>query len=144
MQYCPLPQARLYCIAAAVVALTYPVCGSLLCLGVKERPDTSATASGPGLSFFTGLAITSRHPPYLSLVVSFLFISAAIQVEQSYLVLFCTHASRLQEHVQSLVLTILISAVLSTPLWERVLQRFGKRTSAFGICVSESRSKAWG
>lgn len=37
-----------------------------------------------------------------------------------------------------------ISAVLSTPLWERVLQRFGKRTSAFGICVSESRSKAWG
>ncbi|XP_049997851.1 sphingosine-1-phosphate transporter MFSD2B [Alexandromys fortis] len=127
--------ARLYCIAAAVVALTYPVCGGLLCLGVKERPDTSAPASGPGLSFFTGLAITSRHPPYLSLVVSFLFISAAVQVEQSYLVLFCTHASRLQEHVQSLVLTILISAVLSTPLWERVLQRFGKRTSAFGICI---------
>lgn len=38
VQYCPLPQARLYCIAAAVVALTYPVCGGLLCLGVKERP----------------------------------------------------------------------------------------------------------
>ncbi|XP_040586897.1 major facilitator superfamily domain-containing protein 2B [Mesocricetus auratus] len=127
--------ARLYCIAAAVVALTYPVCGSFLCLGVKERPDTSAPASGPGLSFFTGLAITSRHPPYLNLVVSFLFISAAVQVEQSYLVLFCTHASRLQDHVQNLVLTILISAVLSTPLWEWALQRFGKRTSAFGICV---------
>ncbi|KAM7334895.1 hypothetical protein ACRRTK_005372 [Alexandromys fortis] len=105
--------ARLYCIAAAVVALTYPVCGGLLCLGVKERPDTSAPASGPGLSFFTGLAITSRHPPYLSLVVSFLFISAAVQVEQSYLVLFCTHASRLQEHVQSLVLTILIMVPFS-------------------------------
>ncbi|XP_036027247.1 major facilitator superfamily domain-containing protein 2B [Onychomys torridus] len=127
--------ARLYCIAAAVVALTYPVCGSLLCLGVKEQPDASAPASGPGLSFFTGLAITSRHPPYLSLVVSFLFISAAVQVEQSYLVLFCLHASRLQDHIQGLVLTILISAVLSTPLWEWVLQRFGKRTSAFGICV---------
>ncbi|XP_028731335.1 major facilitator superfamily domain-containing protein 2B [Peromyscus leucopus] len=127
--------ARLYCLAAAVVALTYPVCGSLLCLGVKEQPDTSAPASGSGLSFFTGLAITSRHPPYLSLVASFLFISAAVQVEQSYLVLFCLHASRLQDHVQGLVLTILISAVLSTPLWEWVLQRFGKRTSAFGICV---------
>ncbi|KAL6051539.1 hypothetical protein STEG23_011344, partial [Scotinomys teguina] len=127
--------ARLYCIAAAVVALTYPVCGSLLCLGVKEQPATSAPASGSGLSFFTGLAITSRHPPYLNLVVSFLFISAAVQVEQSYLVLFCLHASRLQDHVQGLVLTILISAVLSTPLWEWVLQRFGKRTSAFGICV---------
>ncbi|XP_031211162.1 major facilitator superfamily domain-containing protein 2B isoform X2 [Mastomys coucha] len=127
--------AHLYCIAATVVALTYPVCGSLLCLGVKEQPDTSAPASGQGLSFFTGLAITFRHPSYLSLVVSFLFISAAVQVEQSYLVLFCTHASKLQDHVQNLVLTILVSAVLSTPLWEWFLQRFGKRSSAFGICV---------
>lgn len=33
--------------------------------------------------------------------------------------------------------------MLSTPLWEWVLQRFGKKTSAFGICVSETRSKAW-
>nr|XP_038969052.1 sphingosine-1-phosphate transporter MFSD2B isoform X5 [Rattus norvegicus] len=130
-----LATARLYCIAAAVVALTYPVCGSLLCLGVKEQPDPSAPASGQGLSFFTGLGITSRHPPYLNLVVSFLFISAAVQVEQSYFVLFCTHASKLQDHVQNLVLTILVSAVLSTPLWEWVLQRFGKRTSALGICV---------
>uniref|UniRef100_A0A5F9C3N1 Major facilitator superfamily domain containing 2B n=1 Tax=Oryctolagus cuniculus TaxID=9986 RepID=A0A5F9C3N1_RABIT len=135
---------RLYCIAAAAVALTYPVCSSLLCLGVKERPASSAPASGQGLSFLAGLALTARHPPYLKLVVSFLFISAAVQVEQSYLVLFCTHASRLHHHVQSLVLTILVSAVLSTPLWEWVLQRFGKRTSAFGIFVSEAGSRGWG
>ncbi|KAF5912983.1 hypothetical protein HPG69_008934 [Diceros bicornis minor] len=178
---------RLYSIAAAVVALTYPVCSSLLYLGVKERPDRSAPASGQGLGFLAGLGLTVRHPPYLKLVISFLFISAAVQVEQSYLVLFCTHASRLHDHVQGLVLTILVrgpgvagarslgglswghgqdpgfppksqgfenlgegtgrrpscddsvcsqvSAVVSTPLWEWVLQRFGKRMSAFGICV---------
>ncbi|EAX00774.1 hCG1818610, isoform CRA_b, partial [Homo sapiens] len=44
-----------------------------------------------------------------------------------------THASQLHDHVQGLVLTVLVSAVLSTPLWEWVLQRFGKKTSAFGI-----------
>ncbi|XP_033032295.1 major facilitator superfamily domain-containing protein 2B isoform X1 [Trachypithecus francoisi] len=125
--------ARLYYIAAAVVAVTYPVCSSLLCLGVKERPDPSTLASGPGLSFLAGLGLTTRHPPYLKMVISFLFISAAVQVEQSYLVLFCTHASQLHDHVQGLVLTVLVSAVLSTPLWEWVLQRFGKKTSAFGI-----------
>ncbi|ELK27420.1 Major facilitator superfamily domain-containing protein 2B [Myotis davidii] len=125
----------LYSIAAAAVAVTYPVCGGLLCLGVKERPDPSAPASSQGMSFLAGLGLTVRHPPYLKLVISFLFISAAVQVEQSYLVLFCTHASQLHDHVQSLVLTILVSAVLSTPLWEWVLQRFGKRMSAFGICV---------
>uniref|UniRef100_G3QXN3 Sphingosine-1-phosphate transporter MFSD2B n=1 Tax=Gorilla gorilla gorilla TaxID=9595 RepID=G3QXN3_GORGO len=128
-----LNAARLYCIAAAVVVVTYPVCISLLCLGVKERPDPSAPASGPGLSFLAGLGLTTRYPPYLKLVISFLFISAAVQVEQSYLVLFCTHASQLHDHVQGLVLTVLVSAVLSTPLWEWVLQRFGKKTSAFGI-----------
>ncbi|XP_064151159.1 sphingosine-1-phosphate transporter MFSD2B isoform X4 [Loxodonta africana] len=126
---------RLYSIAAAVVAVTYPVCSGLLRLGVKERPDPSTPASGQGLSFLAGLGLTVRHPPYLKLVVSFLFISAAVQVEQNYLVLFCTHASRLHDHVQRLVLTILISAVLSTPLWEWVLHRFGKKTPAFGICV---------
>ncbi|XP_045045121.1 sphingosine-1-phosphate transporter MFSD2B isoform X2 [Desmodus rotundus] len=125
----------LYSVAAAVVAVTYPVCSGFLHLGVKERPDPSATASSQGMSFLAGLGLTVRHPPYLKLVISFLFISAAVQVEQSYLVLFCTHASRLHDHVQSLVLTILVSAVLSTPLWEWVLQRFGKRMSAFGICV---------
>eukprot|EP00074_Homo_sapiens_P084679 XP_016859557.1 major facilitator superfamily domain-containing protein 2B isoform X6 [Homo sapiens] len=72
--------AHLYCIAAAVVVVTYPVCISLLCLGVKERPDPSAPASGPGLSFLAGLSLTTRHPPYLKLVISFLFISAAVQV----------------------------------------------------------------
>ncbi|KAM6221104.1 sphingosine-1-phosphate transporter MFSD2B [Rhynchocyon petersi] len=126
---------HLYSTAAAVVAVTYPVCISLLRLGVTERPDSSTPASGEGLSFLAGLGLTVRHPPYLKLVVSFLFISAAIQVEQSYLVLFCTHASRLHDHVQRLVLTILVSAVLSTPLWEWILQRFGKKASAFGIFV---------
>ncbi|XP_053522779.1 sphingosine-1-phosphate transporter MFSD2B isoform X2 [Artibeus jamaicensis] len=127
--------ACLYSVAAAAVAVTYPVCIGFLHLGVKEQPDPSATASSQGMSFLAGLGLTVRHPPYLKLVISFLFISAAVQVEQSYLVLFCTHASRLHDHIQSLVLTILVSAVLSTPLWEWVLQRFGKRTSAFGICV---------
>ncbi|OWK10656.1 hypothetical protein Celaphus_00005344 [Cervus elaphus hippelaphus] len=126
---------RLYFIAAAVVALTYPVCSTLLYLGVKEQSDPSTPASGQGLGFLTGLGLTVRHRPYLKLVISFLFISAAVQVEQSYLVLFCTHASQLQDHVQGMVLTILVSAVLSTPMWEWVLQRFGKRMSALGICA---------
>lgn len=35
-----------------------------------------------------------------------------------------------------------VSAVLSTPLWEWVLQRFGKRPSALGICVSATGREA--
>lgn len=32
------------------------------------------------MSFLAGLGLTVRHPPYLKLVISFLFISAAVQV----------------------------------------------------------------
>lgn len=42
--------------------------------------DSSDPASGQGLSFLAGLRLTVQHPPYLKLVISFLFISAAIQV----------------------------------------------------------------
>lgn len=35
------------------------------------------------------------------------------QVEQSYLVLFCTHAAQLREHVQGLVLTVLVRGWLA-------------------------------
>lgn len=42
--------------------------------------DPSTPASSQGMSFLTGLGLTVRHPPYLKLVISFLFISAAVQV----------------------------------------------------------------
>ena len=42
--------------------------------------DPSATASSQGMNFLDGLGLTVRHPPYLKLVISFLFISAAVQV----------------------------------------------------------------
>lgn len=42
------------------------------------EPSTPASSQGP--SFLAGLGLTVRHPPYLKLVTSFLFISAAIQV----------------------------------------------------------------
>lgn len=44
---------------------------------------------------------------FLPFPVHAYFLSTS-QVEQSYLVLFCTHASQLQDHVQGMVLTILV------------------------------------
>lgn len=42
--------------------------------------EPSAPASSRGVSFLAGLGLIVRHPPYLKLVISFLFISAAVQV----------------------------------------------------------------
>lgn len=56
------------------------------CFGIQAQvappcvADSSASASGPALGFLAGLSQTARYPPYLKLVLSFLFISAAVQV----------------------------------------------------------------
>ncbi|KAJ7395208.1 Major facilitator superfamily domain-containing protein 2B [Pitangus sulphuratus] len=55
------------------------------------------------------------------------------QLEQSNFVLFCTQASGLRNHFQYLVVTILVSAAVSVPLWQKILQRFGKKCAACGI-----------
>uniref|UniRef100_A0A4X2KLT0 MFSD2 lysolipid transporter B, sphingolipid n=1 Tax=Vombatus ursinus TaxID=29139 RepID=A0A4X2KLT0_VOMUR len=123
------PQSQLYMIAAGVIAGTYPLCTALLALGTREEDGDC----GWGVSFFQGLGQTLQHQPYQKLVASFLFISVAVQVQQSYLVLFCTHAASLHSHVQSLVLLVLVAAVLSTPFWEWFLQRVGKKAAAYGI-----------
>lgn len=63
---------------------SWGVCFGLEFCQAKMSPscvaDPSASASGQGLGFLAGLGLTARHPPYLKLVVSFLFISAAVQV----------------------------------------------------------------
>uniref|UniRef100_A0A4W5K1S9 MFSD2 lysolipid transporter B, sphingolipid n=1 Tax=Hucho hucho TaxID=62062 RepID=A0A4W5K1S9_9TELE len=84
-----------------------------------------------GIPFHKGFILVMRHCPYLSLTAAFLFISVAIQLVQSNFVLFCTYAVDLRDHFQNIVLTILVSAVVSIPLWQWFLERFGKKTAAF-------------
>uniref|UniRef100_A0A672HS46 Major facilitator superfamily domain-containing protein 2B-like n=1 Tax=Salarias fasciatus TaxID=181472 RepID=A0A672HS46_SALFA len=83
------------------------------------------------IPFHQAFILVMRHGPYLTLTAAFLFITVAIQLIQSNFVLFCTYAADLSEHFQNIVLTILVSAVISIPLWQWFLQRFGKKTAAF-------------
>ncbi|XP_069461974.1 sphingosine-1-phosphate transporter MFSD2B [Ambystoma mexicanum] len=124
---------HVYMLAAGIIGGLYLICTVVLFIGVKEKDDPYAKRSGKVISFFRGFKLSIRHWPYLSLTASFLFISAAVQLEQSNFVLFCTHAAGLQDHFQYLVLSILISAVVSVPFWQWFLQRFGKKMAAFGI-----------
>ncbi|XP_075057466.1 sphingosine-1-phosphate transporter MFSD2B [Mixophyes fleayi] len=125
---------NVYMIAAGVIDCVYLFCTAVLFLGVKERDDPYALLSGKIMPFCSGFKQSMQHGPYCYLIGSFLLISAAVQLQQSNFVLFCTHAAAdLRDHFQNLVLTILISAVLSIPFWQWFLQRFGKKIAAFGI-----------
>ncbi|KAF4794082.1 Major facilitator superfamily domain-containing protein 2B [Turdus rufiventris] len=178
-------QAKVYMIAAGVIAGVYLLGTVVLFLGVKERDDPYALNSDRAIPFCKGLALTMKHGPYVKLTASFLLISTAVQtggevsgeaeagscvtpvqsqhkqpllllleggalilwnlesglliskrsgqLEQGNFVLFCTHAAGLRNHFQYLVVTILVSAVVSVPFWQKFLQRFGKKCAACGI-----------
>uniref|UniRef100_A0A8C8HB93 Major facilitator superfamily domain containing 2B n=1 Tax=Oncorhynchus tshawytscha TaxID=74940 RepID=A0A8C8HB93_ONCTS len=98
---------------------------------VSVTATTNNLTWGKQIPFHKGFILVMRHSPYLSLTAAFLFISVAIQLVQSNFVLFCTYAVDLRDHFQNIVLTILVSAVVSIPLWQWFLERFGKKTAAF-------------
>ncbi|KAJ8378809.1 hypothetical protein AAFF_G00236260 [Aldrovandia affinis] len=127
-----LSQAKeVYMIAAGVIGGIFLVCTLVMFLGVKEIEDPYAPSTGKPLPFHRGFLLVMRHWPYLTLTAAFLFISVAIQLVQSNFVLFCTYAVDLRDHFQYIVLTILMSAVVSVPLWQWFLERFGKKTAAY-------------
>uniref|UniRef100_A0A8C8RSF9 Sphingosine-1-phosphate transporter MFSD2B n=1 Tax=Pelusios castaneus TaxID=367368 RepID=A0A8C8RSF9_9SAUR len=122
-----------YMIAAGVIGGVYLFGTLILFIGVKEKDDPYALNSDKAIPFFKGLRLTMKHGPYWKLTASFLLISTAVQLEQSNFVLFCTQAANLHNHFQYLVVTILVSAAVSIPFWQWFLQRFGKKSAAFGI-----------
>ncbi|XP_054474699.1 major facilitator superfamily domain-containing protein 2B [Anoplopoma fimbria] len=122
---------EVYMIAAGVIGGVFLVCTLVMFLGVKERDDPYAPRTEKQIPFHQGFILVMRHGPYLTLTAAFLFITVAIQLVQSNFVLFCTYAADLRDHFQNIVLTILVSAVISIPLWQWFLQRFGKKTAAF-------------
>ncbi|KAM9703525.1 major facilitator superfamily domain-containing protein 2B isoform 2-T3 [Menidia menidia] len=122
---------EMYMIAAGVIGGVFIICTVVMFLGVKERDDPYAPKTEKQVSFRQAFVLVMRHGPYLTLTASFLFITVAIQLIQSNFVLFCTYAADLRDHFQNIVLTILVSAVISIPLWQWFLERFGKKTAAF-------------
>uniref|UniRef100_A0AAQ5XW83 Major facilitator superfamily domain containing 2B n=1 Tax=Amphiprion ocellaris TaxID=80972 RepID=A0AAQ5XW83_AMPOC len=122
---------EVYMIAAGVIGGVFIICTLVMFLGVKERDDPYAPKTEKQIPFHQAFILVMRHGPYLTLTAAFLFITVAIQLVQSNFVLFCTYAADLRDHFQNIVLTILVSAVISIPLWQWFLQRFGKKTAAF-------------
>ncbi|NXG09317.1 MFS2B protein, partial [Sakesphorus luctuosus] len=126
-------QVKVYMIAAGVIGSVYILGIVILFLGVTEKDDPYALSSDRAIPFCKGLGLTVKHGPYVKLTAAFLLISTAVQLEQSNFVLFCTQASGLRNHFQYLVMTILVSAAVSVPFWQKILQRFGKKCAACGI-----------
>uniref|UniRef100_A0A7N8Y8K5 MFSD2 lysolipid transporter B, sphingolipid n=1 Tax=Mastacembelus armatus TaxID=205130 RepID=A0A7N8Y8K5_9TELE len=124
--------------SATAYRMTMEVLGTLVGAAIQGQIVASAhtlkhcsthNTSASYLGNSTGAEIVKSLVPsqdYLSHSVS-----VTVQLVQSNFVLFCTYAADLRDQFHNIVLTILVSAVISIPLWQWFLQRFGKKTAAF-------------
>ncbi|XP_053236833.1 sphingosine-1-phosphate transporter MFSD2B isoform X1 [Podarcis raffonei] len=126
---------KLYMIAGGTISVLYLIGIIALCAGVKEKVDPYALKSDQQIPFLKGHKLALMCGPYVKLAASFLLISTAVQVVQNNFVLFCSAATNLHNHIDYLVMIVLISAALSVPCWQWFLNKFGKKTTAGGISL---------
>uniref|UniRef100_A0A3B1J6K0 Major facilitator superfamily domain containing 2a-like 2 n=1 Tax=Astyanax mexicanus TaxID=7994 RepID=A0A3B1J6K0_ASTMX len=112
-----------FMMSALVLGALFFLCSMVLFLGVKEQ-------SGE-LSYLQDLKKLFGHVSYQRLVLGFLFSSLAFQMSLGNFGLFCIHVAGLGAQFQYLMLTILIAACVSVPVWQMTLVRLGKKNTLF-------------
>lgn len=122
---------RAYVTAALILGMLYFLCCLVLFLGVKEKLAPLSKLDSMSMPYLTGMKMVVCHVPYVKLVFGFLFASLAFQMAQGNFALFCTHAADMGAYFQHLVLILLTAATFSTPLWQTLLVKLGKKTTIF-------------
>ncbi|XP_069128299.1 sodium-dependent lysophosphatidylcholine symporter 1-like isoform X1 [Argopecten irradians] len=126
-------QEMSYIYGSVVMIGIYLFCSITVFFGTKENQGIVTDDSE---SFCSGLKLVLGSKSYVRLSFAFLFISLAIAVVQGNLALFTTHAIHLSEYFSTFMVILLATSILSIPIWQKVLLRFGKKsTYAAGIIL---------
>ncbi|XP_061075985.1 sodium-dependent lysophosphatidylcholine symporter 1-like [Conger conger] len=120
---------KAFLISAVVLGALHFLCCLLLFLGVREQMAPSSSTAPVGI--LSGAKMLFRHTPYLRLVIGFLFTSLAFQMSLGNLALFFTLDPELGGYFQYYILTLLVTATISVPVWQMLLVRIGKKTTMF-------------
>ncbi|XP_072537171.1 sodium-dependent lysophosphatidylcholine symporter 1-B-like [Salminus brasiliensis] len=128
----PLHHTRGAFMTSALVlgALFFCSC-MVLFLGVKEQSWCPQRQKGHQRSYLKDLKLLFGHVSYQRLVMGFLFSSLAFQMSLGNFALFCIYVAGLGAQFQYLMLTILLAAAVSVPVWQMTLVRMGKKKTLF-------------
>ncbi|XP_071333181.1 sodium-dependent lysophosphatidylcholine symporter 1-B-like [Trachinotus anak] len=136
-QSTPLPQTaslqetqKAFLTSSLVIGAMFFLCSLVLFLGVKEQQTPLSPVNKVRPPFLTSLKMLICHIPYQRLVLGFMFSSMALQMSWSNFVLLCSHVAGLGTQFKYLLLAALCSAFITVPMWQAVLLRIGKKTTA--------------
>ncbi|XP_033736567.1 sodium-dependent lysophosphatidylcholine symporter 1-like [Pecten maximus] len=127
-------QEMSYIYGSAVMIGIYLFCSLTVFFGTREKQVGIVTDDNE--DFCSGLKLVMGSKSYVRLSFAFLFISLAIAVVQGNLALFTTHAIHLGDYFSTFMVVLLATSILSIPIWQKILLRFGKKsTYAVGIIL---------
>ncbi|XP_062600729.1 sodium-dependent lysophosphatidylcholine symporter 1-like [Saccostrea cucullata] len=115
-----------YIEGSIVVISVYVFCAVVCVLGTKECDDVIDGRHG---SFLAGIRDVLTFKPYVKLSVCFLFLSLAIAIVQGNLALYCTHSLDLGDDFSIFIIILLVSSILSMPIWQLILKKIGKKSA---------------
>ncbi|RMZ95588.1 sodium-dependent lysophosphatidylcholine symporter 1 [Brachionus plicatilis] len=122
-----------YLLSASIMSFIYFLCCLTTFFGTKEMKDV---ITDHNKDFFKSFKSVFSHKSYITLLLAFLFNSLAVQLVQSNLALFCKYTVDAGDQYQYLIIVLLVSSILSLPLWQYLMIKLGKKTTyAIGLIL---------
>ncbi|CAF0735168.1 unnamed protein product [Brachionus calyciflorus] len=122
-----------YLVSAGIMSFIYLICCITTFFGTKEMKDV---ITDKNKEFIKSLQVVFRHKSYITLLLTFLFNSLAVQLVQSNLALYCKYTVNAGDQYQYLIIVLLVSSILSLPIWQFSMIKYGKKTTyAIGLSL---------
>ncbi|XP_041356579.1 sodium-dependent lysophosphatidylcholine symporter 1-like [Gigantopelta aegis] len=113
-----------YTLGSVIVIIIYVVCIIAVFFGVKEKIVLKKDRAYS--SYFKGIKTALTYGPFVKASMVFLFCSLAMAIVQGNIALYCTHTLKLV-HFSNFIMLALVTSVISMPVWQCLLIRFGKK-----------------
>lgn len=118
-----------YLMSAGIMSVIYVICCITTFFGTKEIDDVITDKNN---HFVRSLGSVFRSKAYITLLMAFLFNSAASKLLQTNFALFCKHSIKAKDQYQLIIICLLVAIILSMPIWQCMIKKFGKKVT-YGI-----------
>lgn len=118
-----------YLVSAGIMGSIYLICCWITFFGTEEIKDVITEKKS---RFIGSIGRVFKSTSYLTLLLAFLFNSLAAQLLQTNIALYCKYSIAAKDEYQLIIMILLATTILSVPLWQTLMQRYGKKLT-YGI-----------
>lgn len=118
-----------YLLSSGIMGAIYLFSCVTTFLGTKEMKSVITDKDN---HFIGSIKAVFKSKSYLTLLLSYLFNSVASKLLQTNFALYCKHSIKARDQYQLLIIVLLVAIILSMPIWQYSIKRYGKKIT-YGI-----------